>query len=158
MEKIPMTKSGYEKLKDEVKNLKVVERPAVMEAIAEARALGDLSENAEYSSAREKQGFIEGRIIELEDKIARAEIIDISKLAGDKVKFGATVKLLDDETEEEVIYQIVGDHESDIANGKISLLSPLAKGLIGKEVGDIAEIHTPKGIKTYEVLSVEFVE
>lgn len=157
MEKLPITLNGLENLKIELKKLKTTERPKVIQAISDARALGDLSENAEYSAAREKQAFIEGRIIELEDKIARADVIDVTKLSGDKIKFGATIRLIDDDTEEEVVYQIVGETETDLALGKISYTSPLAKALIGKSINEIVEVNTPKGIKIYEVKFIEYI-
>lgn len=157
MEKFPITKGGLEKLKEEHKSLKSDDRPKIIQAIADARALGDLSENAEYHAARERQSFIEGRIMELEDKISRADIIDISKLSGSKVKFGATVSLLDDETEKELVFMIVGETEADLVNNKISYTSPIARALIGKEQGDIVEVITPKGAKVYEILKVEFI-
>ena len=140
-----------------MKHLKTIERIAVIKAISEARALGDLSENAEYHAARERQGFIEGRIAELEAKLSLAEVIDVAKLKGDIVRFGASVKLIDEETEEESIYQIVGVDESDIKKGFLSISAPLARSLIGKKTGDSVEVHTPGGSKTYEIISVEFV-
>lgn len=152
-----MTQKGFESLEAELKNLKSVERPNVIQAIAEARAHGDLSENAEYSAARERQSFIEGRIQELESVISAANIIDISSLSGDSVKFGATVLLADEDTGDEVKYQIVGPYESDADNGKISTTAPIAKGLMGKSVGDSVEIRTPKGAKFYEVLEVNYI-
>lgn len=158
MVKFPITQKGYEKLEREIKQLKYTDRPAIIEAIATAREFGDLSENAEYHAAREKQGFIEGRISDLEDKFSRAEIIDSSKLSADSVKFGATVKLIDDDTEEECIYHIVGEYEADISKSRISTQSPLAKALIGKSVGDIVEVSTPKGSKVYEILEISFQE
>lgn len=154
MEKIPMTSQGFQKLQDELKRLKTIERPSVIQAIADARELGDLSENAEYHAARERQGFIEGRISELEDKISRADVIDISKISGDTVKFGAHIKLVDEDTEEEVSYQIVGADESDIDKGLLSIASPLARAIIGKKKGDSIEFSTPRGKKFYEVLKV----
>jgi len=156
MEKIPMTKQGYEALNAELKTLKEVERPAVIKAIAEAREHGDLSENAEYHSAREKQSFIEGRIKELEGMIGRADVIDPSKLSGPTVRFGATVQLVDEDTEEEKTYQIVGEAEADIAQGKLNMNSPLARTLIGKDVGDSVEVVTPGGSRAYEILSVRY--
>lgn len=156
MEKVPMTAGGFAALDKELKTLKTVERPAVINAIAEAREHGDLSENAEYHSARERQSYIEGRIQELEGLISRAEVIDPSKLSG-AIKFGATVKLVDEDTEEEKTYQIVGEVEADISNGKLNLKSPLARALIGKEAGDSVEVLTPGGGKSYEVLEVRFV-
>lgn len=156
MDKFPITQQGYEKLEKEIKQLKYVERPAIIEAIATAREFGDLSENAEYHAAREKQGFIEGRILDLEGKFSRAEIIDTSKLSADSVKFGATVKLIDDDTEEESTYHIVGEYEADISKKRISTQSPLAKALIGKSIGDIVEVTTPKGGKAYEIVEISF--
>jgi transcription elongation factor GreA len=152
-----MTARGFSRLQEELKHLKTVERIAVIKAISEARALGDLSENAEYHAARERQGFIEGRIAELEAKLSLAEVIDVAKLSGDIVRFGASVKLIDEETEEESIYQIVGVDESDIKKGFLSISAPLARSLIGKKTGDSVEVHTPGGSKTYEIISVEFV-
>lgn len=156
MEKVPMTAAGYNRLQEELKHLKTVERPAVIKAIAEAREHGDLSENAEYHAARERQSFIEGRVSELEDKISRAEVIDPTKLSGKTVKFGATVTLADEDTDEESTYQIVGQDESDIKNRMLSITSPLARALIGKSVGDSVEVSTPGGSKMYEVVAVEF--
>ena len=155
MEKIPLTRHGAELLETEMKNLKSVERPAVIKAIAEARELGDLKENAEYHSAREKQGFIEGRIKELESVLGRAEIIDPTNLSG-TVKFGATITLVDEDTDEENTYQIVGEPEADIEKGKLNIRSPLARSLIGKEEGDSIDVRTPGGIKSYEIISVNF--
>jgi len=154
--KIPMTAAGFERLQEELKRLKSVDRPATIRAIAEARDHGDLSENAEYHSARERQGFIEGRVLELEDKIARAEVIDVSKLSGKVVKFGATVTLEDEETEEKVVYQIVGEDEADIAQRRLSVTSPLARALIGKTIGESVEVSTPRGARAYEVVKVAF--
>ncbi len=151
-----MTRAGFKALDEELKLLKSVERPAVIRAIAEARELGDLSENAEYHSAREKQSFIEGRIKELEGLLSLAEVIDPSKLSG-SIKFGATVTLLDEETEHERTYQIVGEPEADIENGRLNLRSPLARALIGKDEGDSIEVKTPGGERSYEVLSVRFI-
>ncbi len=156
MDKFPITQQGYEKLEKEIKQLKYVERPAIIEAIATAREFGDLSENAEYHAAREKQSFIEGRILDLEGKFSRSEIIDTSKLSADSVKFGATVKLIDDDTEEESTYHIVGEYEADISKKRISTQSPLAKALIGKSIGDIVEVATPKGGKAYEIVEISF--
>ena len=152
-----MTGEGYAVLDEELKRLKTQERPSVIAAIAEARAHGDLSENAEYHAAKERQGWIEGRIAEIEDKIARAQIIDVSKLSGAQVKFGATISVVDEDTEEEARYQIVGEHEADVKLGKISLTSPLSRAVIGKEVGDVVEVNTPGGVKAYEILKVEWV-
>ena len=156
MDKIPMTRAGFTALDEELKLLKSVERPAVIRAIAEAREHGDLSENAEYHAAREKQSFIEGRIKELEALVSLAEVIDPTKFTG-SVKFGATVKLADEDSGEEKIYQIVGEPEADIENGKLNIRSPLARALIGKDKGDQVEVKTPGGQKSYEVLSVRFV-
>ena len=157
MEKVPMTAGGYNRLQDELKHLKSVARPEVIKAIAEAREHGDLSENAEYHAARERQSFIEGRVMELEDRISRAEIIDTSKLSGDTVKFGATVTLADEDTDEEITYQIVGQDESDIKEGRLSISAPLARSLIGKAEGDQVEVTTPGGSKSYEIVSIQFV-
>jgi transcription elongation factor GreA len=157
MEKVPMTGEGYQTLDDELKRLKTLERPAVIAAIAEARLHGDLSENAEYHAAKDRQGWIEGRIAEIEDKIARAQIIDISKLSGAQVKFGATVSVVDEDTEESARYQIVGEHEADVRSGKISIASPIARAMIGKEMGDVVEVNTPGGVKAYEILKIEWV-
>jgi transcription elongation factor GreA len=156
MEKVPMTARGFTRLQDELRHLKSVERPAVIKAIAEAREHGDLSENAEYHAARERQSFIEGRVMELEDKISRAEVIDVTRLSGNSVKFGATVTLADEDTDEEVTYQIVGQDESDIRSGFIAITSPLARALIGKVAGDAVEVTTPGGSKSYEVVSIAF--
>jgi len=156
MNKLPMTADGYNRLVEEVKRLKTVERPAIIRAIAEARTHGDLSENAEYHAARERQSFIEGRLMELEDKVARAEVIDTSKLSGSVVKFGATVTLADEETDEEQTYVIVGEDEADVKGGKLSVASPLARALIGKGKGDSVEVSTPRGNKSYEVVTVAF--
>ena len=142
---------------EELKNLKTVERPAIIAAIAEARAHGDLSENAEYHAAREKQSFIEGRILELEDAMSRAQVIDTAALSGDKIVFGANVLLFDEEAEDEISYQIVGQYEADLEKGRISVQSPLARALIGKSVGDTAEVASPNGGKSYEILKVEYV-
>ena len=152
-----MTKRGYEALNEELKTLKEVERPAVIRAISEAREHGDLSENAEYHSAREKQSFIEGRIKELEGMIGRADVIDPSKMSGKTVRFGATVGLVDEDTEEERTYQIVGEAEADINAGRLNMNSPLARTLIGKEEGDSVEVVTPGGSRSYEILSVRYV-
>lgn len=152
-----MTGEGYTALNEELKNLKTVERPAIIAAIAEAREHGDLSENAEYHAAKEKQSFIEGRVAELEDKLARADVIDTSKLDGDRVKFGATVTVLDEETEVESRYKIVGEDEADVADGKISITSPIARALIGKELEDVVEVAAPGGAKSFEILKVEFL-
>ncbi|MGF1627316.1 MAG: transcription elongation factor GreA [Alphaproteobacteria bacterium] len=157
MERIPMTAGGYQRLVEELKQLKEVERPAVIAAISEARTHGDLSENAEYHAARERQSFIEGRVVELESAISHAEVIDPSKMSGKTVRFGATVTLVDEETEEEATYQIVGSHESDVKSGLISVTSPLARALIGRHSGDSIEVSTPNGGRTYEILEVSYV-
>lgn len=155
MDKIPLTRVGADRLEAELKHLKAVERPTIITAIAEARELGDLKENAEYHSAREKQGFIEGRIKELEAILGRADIIDPATLSG-AIKFGATVELVDEDTDEEKTYQIVGEPEADIEKGLLNLKSPLARTLIGKEDGDSVDVRTPGGTKSYEILSVVF--
>lgn len=156
MDKVPMTAGGFAALEVELKQRQQVERPRIITAIAEARALGDLSENAEYHAAKEAQSLNEGRIMELESLIGRADIIDISKLGGDTIKFGATVTLIDDDTEEKKLYQIVGEPESDVKSGKVSIGSPIARALIGKKVGDSVQVNTPGGGKSYEVVSVAF--
>ena len=156
MDKIPMTASGYDRLEKELKNLKVVERPTVIEAISEARAHGDLKENAEYHAAKEKQSFIEGRIQELEAVTSRADVIDIKTLSGDTVKFGATVTVIDEETEEELQYQIVSEYEADINRKLISLTAPIGRALIGKKEGSSIEVQSPKGMRNYEILKVEY--
>lgn len=155
-DKIPMTAAGYSALETELKTLKSVERPNIIVAIQEARAHGDLSENAEYHAAKERQSFIEGRILEIEDKISRAQIIDVSKLSGKVVKFGATVTVVDEDTEKKSKYQIVGDIEADFSKGLISISSPLARALIGKSVGDSVDVNTPGGGRTYEIAKVEW--
>jgi transcription elongation factor GreA len=157
MEKVPMTVGGYQVLDDELKRLKSIERPSVIAAISEAREHGDLSENAEYHAAKERQGWIEGQIADIEDKISRAQVIDVSKLSGSNIKFGATVTVIDEDTEEEGRYQVVGDHEADVKSGKISLSSPLSRAMIGKEVGDVVEVQTPGGVKAYEIIKVEWI-
>ena len=154
--KAPITAEGFERLKEEIHRIKTVDRPAITQQIAEARAHGDLSENAEYHAAREKQSFSEGRLATLEDLEARAEVIEVSSLSGTKVTFGATVKLVDEDTDEESSYQIVGEYEADLNNRKISIASPLARGLIGKNQGDSVGISAPKGARYYEILAVEF--
>jgi transcription elongation factor GreA len=156
MEKFPITKNGFVKMQNHLKHLKQVERPLITSAIASARELGDLSENAEYHAAREKQSFVESKIKDLDDKIARSEIIDIEKLSGDRIQFGATVELVNIENDEELVYIITGEYESNIAKRMISISSPIAKGLIGKVVGDIIEIHTPGGKKSLEVISINY--
>jgi transcription elongation factor GreA len=156
MNKIPMTSDGFDRLEEELKQLKSVERPAIIRAIAEAREHGDISENAEYHAARERQSFIEGRVLELEDKIARAEIIDVSKLSGKIIKFGATVTLIDEDTDEKTAYQIVGEDEADIKSKRLAITAPLARALVGKKVGDTVEVTTPGGSKSYEISKVQF--
>jgi transcription elongation factor GreA len=157
MQRIPMTAEGFRALEAELKILKSEERPAVIAAIAEARAHGDLSENAEYHAAKERQSFIEGRVAELEDKLARADVIDTSKLRGATVKFGAKVTVTDEDTEETFIYKIVGEDEADVSAGKISITSPIARAMIGKEEGESAEVSAPGGAKTFEIVSIEWV-
>lgn len=156
MDKVPMTPEGYERLEAELKNLKSTERPAIIRAIAEAREHGDLSENAEYHSAREKQSFIEGRIKELEGLMSLAEVIDPAKLSG-TIKFGATVTIVDEDSDEEKTYQIVGETEADIEAGKLNIRSPLARALIGKDEGDSVEVKTPGGQRSYEILSIRYI-
>ncbi|WP_299723926.1 transcription elongation factor GreA [uncultured Tateyamaria sp.] len=155
MEKIPMTRAGAQALETELKQLKTVERPAIIKAIAEAREHGDLSENAEYHSAKEKQSFIEGRVKELEGVISLADVIDPSKMSG-AIKFGATVTLVDEDTDEEKTYQIVGEYEANIEKGLLNIKSPIARALIGKEEGDSVEVRTPGGEKSYEVLKISY--
>ncbi|WP_421790760.1 transcription elongation factor GreA [Hyphobacterium sp.] len=157
MTKIPMTADGHKALDEEMKNLKSVERPAVIQAIAEAREHGDLSENAEYHAAKERQGWIEGRLAEIEDKLARAQVIDVTKLDGDTIKFGATVKVVDEDTDAEAVYKIVGEDEADVKAGKISITSPLARSMINKEVGDVVEVNAPGGLKSYEIIEVDWI-
>lgn len=152
-----MTVGGYQALDEELKRLKTVERPSVIAAISEAREHGDLSENAEYHAAKERQGWIEGQIAEIEDKLARAQVIDVSKLSGKQVKFGATVSLVDEDTEEEARYQIVGEHEADVKAGRISISSPIARAIIGKEIGDVVEVNAPGGVRSYELLRVDWI-
>lgn len=157
MERIPMTASGFRALEDEVNRLKNVDRHEIIKAISEARAHGDLSENAEYHAAKERQAFIEGRVIELEDQIGRAEVIDVAKLSGKTIKFGATVTLADEDTDEKRKFQIVGDHEADAKKGRISISSPIARALIGKGIGDTVEVSAPGGARSYEILKVEWI-
>ena len=157
MEKIPMTAAGYTAIETELKQCQQVERPRIIQQITEARGHGDLSENAEYHAAKEAQSLNEGRVNELEDLIARAEVIDVTKLSGDKVKFGATVVLVDEDTEEKKTYQIVGDQEADVKSGRISISSPIARALIGKEVGDAIEVNAPGGARGYEIVQVQFI-
>ncbi|MDE2577424.1 MAG: transcription elongation factor GreA [Hyphomicrobiales bacterium] len=156
MEKLPMTAAGYAALEEELKRRQQVDRQRIIAQIAEARSHGDLSENAEYHAAKEAQSLNEGRIAELEDKIARADVIDVSKLSGKTVKFGAHVTLVDEDTEEEKQYQIVGESEADVKSGKVSITSPVARALIGKTIGDTVEVNTPGGGKSYEILKVAF--
>ena len=156
MNKAPMTLDGFNDLESELRRLKTVERPEIIRAIAAAREHGDLSENAEYHAARERQAFVEGRVADIEDLIRRAEVIDVSKLKGKVIRFGATVKLADEDTDEKVTYQIVGEHEADIKGGRLSVTSPLARALISKSVGQSAEVTTPNGAKSYEVMSVRY--
>lgn len=159
MDKVPMTQKGAEKLKEELQQLKSVERPAVIQAIAEARAHGDLKENAEYHAAKEKQGFIEARIRDIEHKLSHAVVINIAEVASrNKVIFGATVKIVNTETDESISYQIVGEDEANIKSGKISVLSPIARALIGKELGDVTIVQTPSGKMEYEILDILFVD
>ena len=156
MDKVPITNKGFAALEEELRHRQQVERPRIIQAISEARALGDLSENAEYHAAKEAQSLNEGRVMELESLIARAEIIDVTKLSGDRIKFGAIVKLVDEDTEEERTYQIVGEPEADVRSGRVSVTSPIARALMGKGVGDTVEVSTPGGGKSYEVVAVRF--
>ena len=156
MEKVPMTIEGFKKLEAELHRLKVEERPRIIQQIADAREHGDLSENAEYHAAKEAQGLNEAKVAEIEDKIGRAEVIDTSKLSGNKVKFGATVTLEDEDSGDKVKYKIVGEDEADVRDGKISITSPIARALIGKVKGDSAEVTTPKGTRSYEILKIEY--
>ena len=157
MNKIPMTANGYDNLQKELKKLLNEDRPNIIEAIAEARSHGDLSENAEYQYAKEQQSLIEGKIADLESAVSRAEVIDVKSLEGDDIKFGATVEIEDDDTGEKAKYQIVGEYESDIKNNKLSVNSPLARGLINKSIDDVVEINSPKGQKSYTIKSVKYV-
>lgn len=156
MKRVPMTAAGFSQIQAELKRLKSVERPEVIRAIAAAREHGDISENAEYHAAKERQSFIEGRMAELEDKVSRAEVIDISKLSGKDIKFGATVRLSDEDTEKRVTYQIVGEVEADIKKGRLAVTSPLARALIGRSKGDSVEVDTPRGAKSYEIIKVSY--
>jgi len=156
MQRIPMTADGFRALEAELKILKTEERPAVIAAISEARSHGDLSENAEYHAAKDRQSFIEGRVLELEDKLARADVIDTSKLKGSTVKFGATVTVTDEDTGQTYVYKIVGEDEADVAKKKISISSPIARGMIGKEEGDTAEVSAPGGAKSFEIVSIDW--
>lgn len=156
MEKVPMTIEGFQKLETELHRLKAVERPRIIQAIAEARSHGDLSENAEYHAAKEAQGLNEAKVADLEDKLSRAEVIDTAKMSGDTVKFGATVTLIDEDTDERVKYKIVGEFEANVREGKISISSPIARALISKAKGDTAEVATPKGARSYEIVKIEW--
>ncbi len=156
MERVPMTTNGFQVLSEELQRLKSEERPRIIQAIAEARAHGDLSENAEYHAAKEQQGLNEARVTDLEDKLSRADVIETSKLSGDVVKFGATVDLIDEDTDEDVTYKIVGDLEASVKDGKISISSPIARALIGKSEGDSAEVTTPKGARSYEITKISW--
>ena len=151
-----MTDRGFARLQDELKRLKTGDRPEIIRAIAAAREHGDLSENAEYHAAKDRQAYVEGRVREIEDKISRAEVIDVSRLSGDRVKFGATVKLADEDTDEESIFQIVGADEADVGAGLLSIISPLARALIGKSAGDSVDVSTPRGGKSYEIIEVNY--
>ncbi|MFH1157392.1 MAG: transcription elongation factor GreA [Pseudomonadota bacterium] len=154
--KVPITLAGFDQLQEEIRILKTVDRPAVIQAISDARDHGDLSENAEYHAARERQSFIEGRLGELEGNLSRIDVIDPSKMSGNIIRFGATVKITDEDSREEHIYQIVGEYEASFENGKLAFTAPLSRALIGKTVGDTVEVKTPKGVKTYEVLNVAY--
>ena len=156
IEKVPMTIEGHQKLEEELHRIRSIERPRIIQAISEARAHGDLSENAEYHAAKEAQGLNEAKVAELEDKLSRADVIDVSKLSGSTIKFGALVTLIDEDTEEKVRYRIVGEIEADVKQGKISIASPIARALIGKSKGDSVEVTTPKGSRSYEVVKVEW--
>jgi transcription elongation factor GreA len=156
--RVPMTGRGYQSLMEELKRLKGVERPKIVHEIEEARDHGDLSENAEFHAAKERQSLLDVQIREIEDRLARAQVIEISKLSGDKVVFGATVSLADGDTGDKVVYQIVGDHEAEPKNGKISISSPVARALIGKSEGDEVQVHTPTGVRCFEILSVAYIE
>jgi len=157
MERVPITVEGYAAMETELQRLKSEERPRIIQAIAEARAHGDLSENAEYHAAKEAQGLNEAKVAELEDKLGRADVIDPTTLSGDTVKFGATLTLMDEDTEENVVYKIVGELEADVKAGKVSITSPIARALIGKEEGDVIEVTTPKGPRSYEILKIEWI-
>ncbi|PPR18191.1 MAG: Transcription elongation factor GreA [Alphaproteobacteria bacterium MarineAlpha9_Bin7] len=156
MERIPMTAEGHARLETELKRLKTVERPDVIKSLSAAREHGDLAENAEYHAARERQSFIEGRVRELEDKLSRAEVIDVSKLSGKDVKFGATVTLADEETDEKKTYQLVGADEADVNDGRLSITSPVARALIGRGIGDSVHVNTPNGGRSYEVIKINY--
>lgn len=152
-----MTAQGYRALDEDLKRLKTIERPAVTVAIGEARLHGDLKENAEYHAAKDRQGWIEGQIVQIGDMIARAQVIDVTKMSGTRIKFGATVSLTDQDTDEQTRYQIVGEHEADVKQGRISITSPIARALIGKESGDVVEVKSPGGLKAYEIMTVEWI-
>jgi transcription elongation factor GreA len=156
MDKVPMTANGHQAMLEEIKHLKSVERPRIIKLITEARAHGDLSENAEYHAAKDQQGWLEARVAELEDKVSRAEVIDVTKLSGDTVKFGAFITLVDEDTDEQAIYQIVGEFEADVKKGKISVTSPIARAIIGKRKGDSVEVMTPGGGKSYEIVRIRY--
>jgi transcription elongation factor GreA len=156
MEKVPMTAAGFSRLEEELKRLKTVERPSIIKALEAARAHGDISENAEFHAAKERQSFIESRVMELEDKLRRADVIDVSALSGNRVQFGARVRLADEDTDEEVTYQIVGADEADIRQGLLSVTSPVARAIIGRVAGDSVEVNTPGGIKCYEIMKVSY--
>ena len=156
LDKVPMTFDGHKAMLDEIKHLKSVERPRIIKAITEARSHGDLSENAEYHAAKDQQGWIEARVAELEDKVSRADVIDVTKLSGDTVKFGAHISLVDEDTDEQSVYQIVGEFEADVKKGKISITSPIARAIIGKKKGDSVEVMTPGGGKSYEVRKIRY--
>ncbi|MBT9474092.1 MAG: transcription elongation factor GreA [Pseudomonadota bacterium] len=157
MDKVPMTSQGYRALDEDLKRLKTIERPAVTVAIGEARLHGDLKENAEYHAAKDRQGWIEGQIVQIGDMIARAQVIDVTKLSGSQIKFGATVSMIDQDTEEPARYQIVGEHEADVKAGRVSITSPIARAMIGKESGDLVEVTSPGGLKAYEITKVEWI-
>jgi transcription elongation factor GreA len=157
MDKVPMTLQGYRALDEDLKRLKTIDRPAVTVAIGEARLHGDLKENAEYHAAKDRQGWIEGQIVQIGDMIARAQVIDVAKLSGTQIKFGATVSVIDQNTEEQARYQIVGEHEADVKKGRISITSPLARAMIGKGSSDVVEVRIPGGLKAYEITKVEWV-
>jgi transcription elongation factor GreA len=156
MDKVPMTAIGHQAMLDEIKHLKSVERPRIIKLITEARSHGDLSENAEYHAAKDQQGWVEARVAELEDKVSRAEVIDVTKLSGDTVKFGAFITLVDEDSDEESVYQIVGEFEADVKKGKISITSPIARAIIGKRKGDSVEVMTPGGGKSYEIVTIRY--
>jgi transcription elongation factor GreA len=156
MDKVPMTANGHQAMLEEIKHLKSVERPRIIKLITEARAHGDLSENAEYHAAKDQQGWLEARVAELEDKVSRAEVIDVTKLSGDTVKFGAFITLVDEDTDDQSVYQIVGEFEADVKKGKISVTSPIARAIIGKKKGDSVEVMTPGGGKSYEIVRIRY--